>query len=283
MQLRQLKSQFLATLTPHYDAAEAARFFDLLLDAFESKKRIDLVLEPELETQQVDRWQLALLALQKFKPIQYIIGTTVFFDLLFEVTPATLIPRPETEELVDWILRDTTNPNIALLDMGTGSGCIAIALAKNLPNAQVMALDISSAALEVAQRNAMQNGVTIQFINQSILDEATLFNCFAHCKLDIIVSNPPYVRLLEKHEIQPNVLDYEPHLALFVADEDALLFYRHIGNFAYEHLKKGGKLYVEINQYLGNETVNLMQQIGFEAIELRKDCYGNDRMLRCIR
>lgn len=283
MQLRQLKSQFLEALLPSYNTDEASRFFDLLLEALEAKKRIDLVLHPELETVQVDRWQAALSDLLQFKPIQYIIGSTYFFDLRFEVSPATLIPRPETEELVDWILKDCLNQSISILDIGTGSGCIAIALAKNLPHAHVTAIDIAPDALEVAQRNAIQNKVAIQFKRQSILDTPTLNACFAEAEFDCIVSNPPYVRHLEKHEIQPNVLNHEPHLALFVADNDALLFYRHIGQFAQKHLKIGGKLYFEVNQYLGNETAAVLDQLGFKDIELRKDIFGNTRMLCCIR
>ena len=283
MQLRQLKSQFLEALLPSYNTDEASRFFDLLLEALEAKKRIDLVLHPELETVQVDRWQAALSDLLQFKPIQYIIGSTYFFDLRFEVSPATLIPRPETEELVDWILKDCLNQSISILDIGTGSGCIAIALAKNLPHAHVTAIDIAPDALEVAQRNAIQNKVAIQFKRQSILDTPTLNACFVEAEFDCIVSNPPYVRHLEKHEIQPNVLNHEPHLALFVADNDALLFYRHIGQFAQKHLKIGGKLYFEVNQYLGNETAAVLDQLGFKDIELRKDIFGNTRMLCCIR
>ena len=278
MQLRQLKSQFLEALLPSYNTDEASRFFDLLLEALEAKKRIDLVLHPELETVQA-----ALSDLLQFKPIQYIIGSTYFFDLRFEVSPATLIPRPETEELVDWILKDCLNQSISILDIGTGSGCIAIALAKNLPHAHVTAIDIAPDALEVAQRNAIQNKVAIQFKRQSILDTPTLNACFAEAEFDCIVSNPPYVRHLEKQEIQPNVLNHEPHLALFVADNDALLFYRHIGQFAQKHLKIGGKLYFEVNQYLGNETAAVLDQLGFKDIELRKDIFGNTRMLCCIR
>lgn len=283
MVLLQLKSQFLDRLTPLYDAEEVARFFELLLNAFESKKRIDLVLNPQLETQLLHRWNQAMEALERFEPIQYIIGETEFYGLPFDVTPATLIPRPETEELVEWILKDAGLTSLSILDVGTGTGCIPITLAKQLPQAQVTSIDVSTEALAVATRNAQRNGVNVQFIPQSVLETEALETCFADQFFDVIVSNPPYVRHLEKEEIQPNVLKHEPHLALFVEDDDALLFYRHIGQFALHHLKKGGKLYFEINQYLGNETIALVESLGFQNIVLRKDLFGNDRMLRCER
>lgn len=283
MVLLQLKSQFLDRLTPLYDAEEVARFFELLLNAFESKKRIDLVLNPQLETQLLHRWNQAMEALERFEPIQYIIGETEFYGLPFDVTPATLIPRPETEELVEWILKDAGLTSLSILDVGTGSGCIPITLAKQLPQAQVTSIDVSTEALAVATRNAERNSVNVQFIPQSVLETEALETCFADHFFDVIVSNPPYVRHLEKEEIQPNVLEHEPHLALFVEDDDALLFYSHIGQFALNHLKKGGKLYFEINQYLGNETIALVESLGFQNIVLRKDLFGNDRMLRCER
>ncbi len=283
MELRQLKAQFEQQLSTLYDAEEARRFFELLLEAYEYKKRIDLVLTPDIITMQPERWQAALEALQRFEPIQYIIGTTFFYDLPFEVTPATLIPRPETEELVAWILYDFPNTNGAILDIGTGSGCIPIAIAKNCPQASVTAIDVAADALAVAQRNAQRNAVNVQFIQENALDSTAMEDRFNNQFFESIVSNPPYVRKLEKHEIQPNVLEHEPHLALFVDDEDALLFYRHIGQFALNHLKKGGKLYFEINQYLGAETKQLMEQLGFSSVTLRKDLFGNDRMLRCER
>jgi len=283
MVLLQLKSQFLDRLTPLYDAEEVARFFELLLNAFESKKRIDLALDPQLETQQLPRWNQAMDALERFEPIQYILGETEFFGLPFEVTPATLIPRPETEELVEWILKDANAASLSILEIGTGTGCIPITLAKQLPHAQVTSIDISTEALAVATRNATRNAVNVQFIHQSVLETEALETCFADQFFDVIVSNPPYVRHLEKHEIQPNVLEHEPHLALFVEDDDALLFYRHIGQLAQNHLKKGGKLYFEINQYLGKETVALLKQLGFQDVDLRKDFFGNDRMIRCER
>ena len=193
-----------------------------------------------------------------------------------------MIPRPETEELVDWIIGsqkvEGRNQRLKILDIGTGSGCIAILLAKNLPNAEVFALDVSEQALATAKRNAELNQVQVQFICQSILETEDLEHQF-----DIIVSNPPYVRHLEKQEIKKNVLDNEPHLALFVADNDALLFYRKIAQLAQKNLSPQGQLYFEINQYLGQEMVDLLHEMNFQNTALRKDIYGNDRMTRSTR
>ena len=189
-----------------------------------------------------------------------------------------MIPRPETEELVDWILNDEKNKNYtskSIVDIGSGSGCIAISLAKNLANAKVYALDVSEEALQVAAKNAAFHNLEIEFLTEDILSATALPQ-----KFDVIVSNPPYVRELEKHEIKNNVLNNEPHLALFVADEDALIFYRKIANLAQTYLEPNGNLYFEVNQYLGQETYQLLKEIGFTNIELRKDIYGNDRMIR---
>ena len=215
----------------------------------------------------------------------------------FEVNENVLIPRPETEELVDWIIESeklevrsqklgVAGENLKVLDIGTGSGCIAISLAKNLQNFQVFAIDISEKAIETAERNADKNNVSIHFIKTDILklnnlDELQTSSFPVSTKYDIIVSNPPYVRNLEKAEIKKNVLDNEPHLALFVDDNDALIFYNKIAELALKNLSKKGKLYFEINQYLGKETVELLTKMNFKNIELRKDIYGNDRMIRC--
>ena len=164
---------------------------------------------------------------------------------------------------------------IKILDIGTGSGCIAISLAKNLPNAEVVAIDVSKKAIETAKRNAVLNNVNVTFVLADILQEEEL-----RCQFDIIVSNPPYVRNLEKEEIKKNVLDYEPHLALFVEDNDALIFYRKIASLAKKALLGKGKLYFEINQYLGKEMSDLLENLDFKNVELRKDIYDNDRMLK---
>jgi release factor glutamine methyltransferase len=284
MLLKTYKSTFLQELSPLYDEKEIESFFYIVLESFHNKKRIDLALNPEMEMDAVQllRWESVLSDLKKEKPIQYILGETEFYGLPFLVNENTLIPRPETEELVEWILESTKyeeqSTKLNVLDIGTGSGCIAISLAKNLPSAQVSAIDVSEKALATAHKNAEINKVEVNFILKNILETKVLDE-----KYDIIVSNPPYVRNLEKEEIKPNVLEYEPHLALFVEDNDALLFYRKIAKLAKKNLSKNGKLYFEINQYLGKETVELLEEMGFKNIVLKKDIYGNDRMIRSTR
>lgn len=293
MLVKEYKTTFLHELSPLYDEMEIESFFYIILESFHNKKRIDLALNPEMEMDalQLLRWESTLAELKKEKPIQYILGETEFYGLPFLVNKNTLIPRPETEELVELILNENIQhpaSNIQLLDIGTGSGCIAVSLAKNLPNAQVSAIDVSEKALATAQKNAKINKVNVTFIQADILkvddlENLSTSNSQLPTKYDVIVSNPPYVRNLEKAEIKPNVLEYEPHLALFVEDNDALLFYRKIAELAKKNLKENGKLYFEINQYLGKETVELLEDLGFMNIELKKDIYGNDRMIFCSK
>jgi release factor glutamine methyltransferase len=294
MQLNSYKTQFITSLLPVVDEAEAQSFFYLVAEHLHQLRRIDLALDPtfQLTEAQLQQWESIRLRLMKQEPVQYILGSTTFCDLPFTVTPDVLIPRPETEELVAWVVESfafnpqpttdngqpITDNRQRLLDIGTGSGCIAIALAINLPEVQVYALDVSDKAVQIARLNAEKNAVQLQFICQNILETKQLDHQF-----DVIVSNPPYVRELEKHEIQANVLEHEPHLALFVADEDPLLFYRKIGELAFESLTPNGNLFVEINQYLGEATLQLFREIGFTQVELRKDLYGNDRMIRACR
>ena len=280
----------LTALSSIYDEQEIESFFYLLLESYQGKKRIDLALNPDMEMDalQLIQWESALSELLNQKPIQYIIGATEFYGLPFMVNENTLIPRPETEELVDWIVAESLKSaagSFKILDIGTGSGCIAISLAKNLPNAEVFAVDVSEKALAVAKKNADTNKVKVNFIQADILKindlvELPTSNFQLPTHFDIIVSNPPYVRHLEKAEIKPNVLEHEPHLALFVEDTDALLFYRKIAELAKENLAEKGKLFFEINQYLGKETLQLLEKFGFNSTELKKDIYGNDRMTR---
>ena len=280
MKIRTYKKTFIEKLTALYGNMEAESFFHLVLEDFKKLKRVDLALEPDLKfsPDELIQWNTVLELLLKEIPIQYILGKAHFYGLEFEVSPSVLIPRPETEELVDWILSENPtiqkSDNLKILDIGTGSGCIAISLAKNLPNAKVSAIDVSEKALEVAKRNAASNVVNVTFIQQNILETENLPQSF-----DIIVSNPPYVRNLEKEEIKNNVLENEPHLALFVDDHDALIFYRKIVELATKNLSKNGQLYFEINQYLAKETMDLLETSGFSHMELRKDIYGNNRMV----
>lgn len=287
MLLKVYKSTFIHELSSLYDEKEIESFFYIILEQFHNKKRIDLALNPEMEMDalQLLRWETVLSELKKEKPIQYILGETEFYGLRFLVNENTLIPRPETEELVEWIISNSEglrqaqsdkSAKLKLLDIGTGSGCIAISLAKNLQNSEVSAIDVSEKALETANKNAQINEVEVNFILKNILETEDLEHQF-----DIMVSNPPYVRNLEKAEIKPNVLEFEPHLALFVDDNDALLFYRKIAELAKKNLSENGRLYFEINQYLGKETVELLENLGFKEVILKKDIYGNDRMISC--
>jgi release factor glutamine methyltransferase len=282
MTIKHYRDYFIQELTPFYDVGEVESFFYLILEAKHQLQRVDLALQPELafSESELKTWSSILEQLKKEIPIQYILGVTHFYGLEFEVNTAVLIPRPETEELVDLIIQNSKskaqNSKLKILDIGTGSGCIAVALAKNLPNAQVFALDVSEQALATAKTNAEKNQVQLSFILQSILETLDLGQQF-----DIIVSNPPYVRELEKQEIKKNVLDNEPHLALFVEDNDALIFYRKIAQLAQKNLNPQGQLYFEINQYLGQEMLDLLQELGFKNSELRQDIYGNDRMIQC--
>jgi release factor glutamine methyltransferase len=280
MLLKNYKTTFLKELSSWYDEKETESFFYLILESLHQKKRIDLALEPEMEMDalQLLRWESALAELKKQKPIQYILGETEFYGLPFLVNEHVLIPRPETEELVELIIEsakyEVQSTKLKILDIGTGSGCIPIALKKNVPEADVHAIDVSEKALATAIKNAELNHVVVQFVLQDILATEALGQTF-----DVIVSNPPYVRHLEKTEIKPNVLEHEPHLALFVEDNDALLFYRKISALAQKHLSPNGRLYFEINQYLGKETVALVESFGFHEVKLYQDIYGNDRMI----
>ena len=278
MLIKDYRTHFIKVLTPRYDALEAESFFYLILETKFQMKRIDLALQPEIVFTETDvlYWDSIVEQLLQEIPIQYLLGTTSFFGMDFEVNTNVLIPRPETEELVAWILEKYSKNRhpISILDIGTGSGCIAIALAKNLPNAKVAALDVSELALKTAKQNADRNAVSVTFLQKNILETNNFKETF-----DIIVSNPPYVRNSEKVEIKKNVLEHEPHLALFVDDNDALLFYRKIAFLAQKSLNKNGELYFEINQYLGKEMIALLEELGYKDIVLRQDIYGNDRML----
>jgi len=282
MKIKQYRTQFIKELSPFYDAYEAESFFYLILEDKHKLRQIDLALNHELNFSENDFvvWNSILEQLKKEVPIQYLLGKTSFYGLEFEVNENVLIPRPETEELVEWIVNENSKvqkfKKLKILDIGTGSGCIAISLAKNLPNAEVFGIDVSKKAIETAKRNAINNNVDVTFVFLDILETEEL-----QCNFDIIVSNPPYVRNLEKEEIKKNVLEYEPHLALFVEDNDALIFYRKIAELAQKNLLENGQLFFEINQYLGQETKDLLEKMNFKNVELRKDIYDNDRMISC--
>ena len=281
MLIKTYKTVFQHELASLYDEQEIESFFYIILEKLHSLKRIDLALNPKMvmDGNHLKQWKNITSDLKIQKPIQYILGETEFYGLRFEVNGNTLIPRPETEELVELIIKEEgkgkrEKGKVKIIDIGTGSGCIAISLAKDIQNAEVFAIDVSEKALATAKRNAEINNANVTFLLKNILETDDFEQQF-----DIIVSNPPYVRNLEKAEIKPNVLEYEPHLALFVEDNDALLFYRKIAQLAKKSLSENGKLYFEINQYLAKETVELLEDFGFQNVQLLKDIYGNDRMI----
>ncbi len=278
MTIKQFNTYFVSNLKNEYPETEIHSFFHLLIENTLNFSRVDIALNLTklIEEDNLSFLKKATLSLKKHKPIQYIIGESDFFGLKFYVNKNVLIPRPETEELVDWIINSKkNNEKIEILDIGTGSGCIAISLAKNIVNSKIHAYDISKKALKIAKKNALRNNVQIQFTENDILKTDQLSSNF-----DIIVSNPPYVRKMEAEMMKRNVLDNEPRMALFVENNNPLIFYNKIADLAKKYLKKNGELYFEINQYLADETVVLLKKKGFTKIELKKDFLGNNRMIR---
>ena len=261
-----------------YPDTEIKSFSNLIIEKVSGFSRTEIIVNKNtlFSVEQRHVIENFIEKLKEYVPIQYILGETEFFGLPFHVNESVLIPRPETEELVDWIRNENDrNANPGILDIGTGSGCIAISLKHEFTNATVDAFDISEKALETAQSNATLNKLEVTFSKVDILNAPETYQ-----KWDIIVSNPPYVTEQEKSTILPNVLEHEPHLALFVSDNGPLLFYRCIAVFAQQHLKPKGKLYFEINRQFGKATVDLLTAMGFGNVELRKDISGNDRMVR---
>jgi release factor glutamine methyltransferase len=288
MRLKDIQNIFHEELSAIYDKHEVDSFFFILTEALYDVTRIKLALDPELIIGESDTLFVALQRLKNQEPIQYIVGNTEFFGLPFKVNQHVLIPRPETEELVSLVIeslkyKTVSSDSMHVLDIGTGSGCIAISLAKNLKNARVYALDVSKEALKVAEGNAKLNNVAVKFIESDILmiEEGKLkTKCISDVKFDIIVSNPPYVRELEKEQMKPNVLNNEPHLALFVEDENPLQFYKAITEFAVDSLNDDGTLFFEINEYLGNDMIQLLKDYHFKNIELKQDIFKKDRMIK---
>lgn len=281
MLLSQLKNQFENTLRDEFPSNEILSFFYILTEKYLDMRRLDVALNPDHEISKAEesKFGSALERLKDHEPIQYITGSTEFFGREFLVNKNVLIPRPETEELVEWIISDhrDLDRKLKILDIGTGTGCIPISLKKELKDSEVLSFDISSEALLIAKRNAKLNAAEVIFEKMNILEVDKL-----NASFDIIVSNPPYVRELEKKEMHRNVVDHEPKLALYVEDENALIFYKKIAELASGALNNGGSLYFEINQYLAEETKTLVEQFGFEA-ELKKDIFGNYRMLKAIK
>jgi release factor glutamine methyltransferase len=257
----------------------------LLMSHITGLTTAQLLAEPNLQLTEEQRvWmEEAIYRLENNEPLQHVLRYGEFYGRKFKCDGRALVPRPETEELVDWIINDWATINsrqlpINVLDIGTGTGCIALSLAKELPEAKVSALDISKEALSLARENANILEVkNVDFIEGDILNKS--FNSQL-LTFNLIVSNPPYVRECEKADMEPNVLDYDPHTALFLSDTDPLIFYRAIGEFALTHLKPNGALYFEINQYLATETCDLLIELGYKNVELRKDINDNPRMIK---
>jgi release factor glutamine methyltransferase len=262
-----------------YEKREASQIANMVMEYVTGIQRIDRIVEKDKKLSHEQRNQLDLKTnrLLNCEPVQYVLGEAWFANKPFQVNASVLIPRPETEELVDWIVKDNTEKGFkALLDIGTGSGCIPITLKTLMPNASIMSIDISSEALTIAQNNAIDHDVTIElkqidFLEESNWHDLPIFEC--------IVSNPPYIKDSERSSMSKHVIKYEPSIALFVSDDDPLIFYRKVVFFANKHLAKNGSIYLEINQTLGKEVITLFQDHGYETI-LRKDLMGNDRMVR---
>ncbi len=243
-----------------------------------SRTRFILAREEQLGEEDWSHINEIVVRLKNQEPIQYILGITEFYGLPFYTVPEVLIPRSETEELVQWIIQENKNPKPSILDIGTGTGCIAIALQKNIPQSTVLACDISPVCLETARRNSILNSSEVSIFEYDILNDTPEV---AFPDLDIIVSNPPYIRETEKPRMEKNVLEYEPELALFVPDENPLIFYEKIADFFRIYLKNRGRLYFEINEALGLECSIMLQAKGFSEIILKKDIHGKDRMIGC--
>jgi release factor glutamine methyltransferase len=267
------------TLIKTYGKSEAQSMGRIIIEKVTGINAHDVLANPNLllSVSQVLLIDTYIAELKLQKPIQYILGETEFLGIKLRVNPSVLIPRPETEELVEWIIKENNNGFPSILDIGTGSGCIAIALAKHMPAARVYGMDISQEAIALAKQNSMIASTSVIFIHADILSQPTHIE---GSPFDIMVSNPPYVRQSEKEQMQPNVLENEPHLALFVEDHDPLIFYKAIAQAAKKHLKPNGVIYCEINEALSKETTEVFIGFGFTDIELRKDIYGKDRMLR---
>lgn len=279
--------QIVNRLTTLYDEREASSIIKMLLEESFGLSFVDVCLGAldRLSDDDKERLEAKIVQLEKGEPVQYVIGHADFYGRKFAVEPGVLIPRPETEELVSWIkeeskdIRGNRNGKKYLLDVGCGSGCISVSLALDLPDVDVSAWDISDTALRVTKKNAKALGASVDIYMQDALNapdgDRDLWN--------VIVSNPPYICAKEAKEMEKNVLEHEPHEALFVPDTDPLLFYRAIAEYGTHALCRRGRLYFEINRAYGKETVDMLKALGYSDIELRKDAFGNDRMVRAVK
>ena len=298
--VKDIRKYYCDQLCSIYDKDEANAMILILFEHYFNIDRVKMALEPDIRLSESEMLKIhfAVKDLLKNKPIQYIIGETELCELKFKVNEDVLIPRPETAEMIYKIVNKSTSQQVnkstsqsqcqcqcqsstaksqkLILDIGTGSGCIAISLAKMLPEAQVYALDISEKALVVAKENAKINDVNITFIHEDILTQT---QTLTQTKFDIIVSNPPYVRELEKSGMRDNVLKWEPHNALFVSNNNPLIFYRSILEFAKSHLKENGEIWFEINEFLGKEMIDLCHELGFSDVEIYEDFREKERIM----
>ncbi len=268
-------------LSAFYSEREIDLFTDILLEDLLAISKSQRMLNSDIRLSESQLLQIIYAAkdLKKYKPIQYITGKAFFADLELEVDENVLIPRPETEELFSIIAKENSSPKV-LVDFCTGSGCLALALKSKYAESKVHATDVSKGALEVAKRNATKNKLAVEFIENDILGSSSSDFPF---KADVVASNPPYVLESDKKEMSANVLQYEPHLALFVEDDNAIIFYKKIGDLASELLNVGGKLYFEIHENKALEVQAYLQSIGFTFVEIRKDIYDKDRFVSAVR
>jgi release factor glutamine methyltransferase len=282
MTLNEARTILTRELKNVYESDELKNIIDLVLEHITGLPRIEQVKSkvPYLTCTQLEDLDSITERLKKNEPVQYVLGVAWFAGMKFTVNKNVLIPRPETEELVDWIVKEVMSHELrpaSIIDIGTGSGCIAITLKKKLPGVNVSAIDVCSEALFTATENAIALGAEVDFILVDFLNEEKWKDLG---RFDLIVSNPPYIRQSEKQSMQERVKEFEPHLALFVPDSDSLVFYRKLADFSLQHLKEGGNLFVEINEAKGESVADLFKEKGFTNIELRKDMQGKERMIR---
>lgn len=282
MSLKTVRQKFHDRLDPIYGINEVSALFDLCCEQYLSLNKVDQLISIDriLSSAEIDKLDHVIGKLEIHRPIQYEIGHAYFYGLTLIVNESVLIPRQETEELVSWVLEDyPLNTQLSLLDLCTGSGCIALAIKSSRPNFRVIGADISEAALIVANKNASRHALDVSFKNQDVLS----LDFSDHELYDVIVSNPPYVLELEKSLMGNNVLNFEPHIALFVPNDNPLLFYLSIATYASKALKVGGTLYFEINENQGTEMIAMLENIGFDGVVLKKDLNGKDRIIKCLK
>jgi release factor glutamine methyltransferase len=285
MTLNDYQQQLLSKLSQLYDQREAANIADWVMENITGWKKIDRVVNKhaDLSTLQIARLEQVSKDLLMRRPVQYALGEAWFYGMKFYVNESVLIPRPETEELVEWVVNDFGNKKhqaLSILDIGSGSGCIPIAVKKKLEWASVESCDVSEAALQVAKQNAAELNADVEFHHLDFLDAA---NRDQLRMFDIVLSNPPYIPGAEIIEMEKHVVDFEPHIALFVEDHNPLVFYKAIADFSKQHLKNGGAVYMETHMALANEVAALFTGEPFRSVEVRKDLQGKDRMVKAIR